>query len=485
VNTKDARASLPLLLEPEFVVDEEGRVADGPVRVEGGRIAAIGPAARRAGAAVVPLTGRALSPAFVNAHSHAFQLGLRGHVEKKDAAHAHDDFWTWRTHMYALANALTPSEMRAVARAAFLDMVRAGFTHVGEFHYVHHAHDDERARPATRDDHAMCDAVVEAAADAGIHLTLLETGYARAAPGKPALAGQRRFVFDRVDAFLAHVDDVARAHPHVTTGFAIHSVRACPLDWIAAISARAAELRAPLHVHASEQTGELEIAMAEHGRSPIAILDDAGALTAKSTVVHATHASDDDVARLAARGAVVCLCPTTERNLGDGLVPARALVDAGVPLAIGSDSQTRIDPLLELAAIEEDERLRVRARSVLVEPGQTLAMRLWPIGTANGARALSSDGGRMAVGAPADLVALSIPSSFAPSGDSSGDALHDDDRAHALDALLVSGTREAVRDVFVGGDHVVRDGRFFTIDEAAVAADARRALAAARKRAAR
>jgi formimidoylglutamate deiminase len=455
---------LPLLLEPEWLVDERGHALDGPVRIESGRIVAIGTHAERAGAVVIPLPGRIVCPGFVNAHSHAFQRGIRGVVENKHESHAHDDFWTWRTRMYALATALSADEMRAVARAAYLEMLRAGYTSVGEFHYIHRASTDGDT----------CAAVAAAARDTGIRLTLLETGYARAGPGKTALPAQRRFVFDGVERFLEHAMATATAvavDDQVRVGLAIHSVRACPLDWIETIAARARSLAWPLHVHASEQQGELAVAMAEHGRSPIAILDDAGALTPLATVVHATHVSAFDVERLARAGATVCLCPTTERNLGDGICPTRDFVDAGIPLAIGSDSQTRIDPLLELAAVEEDERLRLMARSVLVEPGASLAHALMPMGTLAGARALASDVGRLAVGAPADLVSLALPALIDVSS-----------RADALDAILVAGTRADVHDVFIAGVPVVLHQRCVTLDAARIERDAHDALRAARAR---
>lgn len=344
---------------PDVVVDEDGAIA-----IESARPAR-----------------HMVLPGFVNAHSHAFQRCLRGRVEHKTAGREHDDFWAWRESMYAAANTVTVDDLRALSRWCFRDMVRAGVTAVGEFHYLHHVSSDPL--DASR-------AVVDAAHDAGLHITLLETAYARAGHGRPATPGQQRFIFESVEAFLFHVDTVQKrlAGPRTTVGVALHSVRACPRSWIEAVAAYARAAALPLHVHACEQRRELVECREEHGMSPIALLDACGALSPRTTLVHATHLDDDDIRLIAASGASVCLTPSTERNLGDGLARIKDLFDAGVPLCVGSDSHARIDMVDEARSVEDHERLRTEKRTVLVKPGGRLAHTLMPIATKHGAHSL-------------------------------------------------------------------------------------------------
>jgi formimidoylglutamate deiminase len=231
-----------------------------------------------------------------------------------------------------------------------------------------------------------------------LHITLLETAYARAGAGRPATPGQRRFIFENVKAYLSHVDAARSLQgPLCSVGVAIHSVRACPREWIEAVAAYAIDRAMPLHVHACEQTREVEECRAEHGMTPIALLHACGALSARATIVHATHLDDDDVSLIAASGATVCLTPSTERNLGDGLCRTGDLHAAGVPLCVGTDSHARIDMVDELRSLEDHERLRMRKRCVLPRPGQRLAEVLVPAGTVNGARSLGIDLGASSV----------------------------------------------------------------------------------------
>ncbi|MBM4281981.1 MAG: amidohydrolase family protein, partial [Deltaproteobacteria bacterium] len=240
------------------VVDDHGNVRDG----------ALGTA------------DRLRLPGFVNAHSHAFQRALRGRVERRSATNPNDDFWAWREAMYADANAISPVDMEALATWAYLDMVRAGFVAVGEFHYVHADADGDRL--------VMSRALARAARAVGMHLVLLTTAYARAGFGRPAHDGQRRFVFATIDDFLRHADGSrALAGDGVGVGVALHSVRACPADWIHAVAAWARTERLPLHVHACEQRRELDECAAEHGCSPIALLERCGALGPSTTLIHA------------------------------------------------------------------------------------------------------------------------------------------------------------------------------------------------------
>jgi formimidoylglutamate deiminase len=360
---------------------------------------------------------------FVNAHSHSFQRALRGRVEV--AGDGLDDFWSWREAMYQDANAVSADDVEALSAWAFLDMVEAGFVAVGEFHYLHHV---DEADPL-----ASSRAVARAARTAGIRLVLLQTAYARAGFMDPRpTPRQRRFVFASVDAFLDHAAAAREAvdGDGVSSGLSIHSVRACAPDWIEAVADRAQRWGVPLHVHACEQTREVEDCRAHTGLSPIALLDRCGALTPSTTIVHGTHVDDDDIALLAARGCVVCITPSTERNLGDGLARIKDLIDAGIAICIGTDSHARIDIADELRSLEDHERLRLRRRHVLTPPGGRLARALIPAGTAVGARSLGLSGAR-------GSVVLAMP----PEGVAGADV--------GLDAWLVGGSS---RDVVTATD---------------------------------
>ena len=451
------------ILSPEIIVDERGDIVSGSVAIVDGRIAAIGTdVGPLPGDVRIELAGRMLLPSFVNAHSHAFQRALRGRVEQRSVDRPSEDFWSWREAMYGDAARVSCDDVEALAAWCYLDMLRSGFGAVAEFHYVHHDRDGApHAGPA------MSRAIARAARSVGLRVVILETAYARAGVGKVALLEQRRFVFDDVARFVEH----ARAARQecdgdvVTHGLAVHSIRACPRDWIEAVAAEARAWGAPLHVHACEQRAELVACEAEHGMSPLALLEATGALTSSSTVVHATHIDAREIARLAASGAGVCICPSTERNLGDGLCPIEDLVRAGVPLSVGSDSHARIDVTDELRSLEDHERLRLERRNVLVQPGKRLAHAILPAGTVGGATALGLPSGRMQVGAPADLVAVAVPL------EGSGDA------AAGLDAWLVGGSGHDVTDVFVAGARVLKDGRPTHADARAIEERARRVLA--------
>jgi formimidoylglutamate deiminase len=323
-------------------------------------------------------------PGFINVHSHAFQRVLRGRVERRPEGAGKGSFWTWREAMYRAANALTVDDVRTLATWAYRDMVRAGFVAVGEFHYLHDAPSLDAALAMTR-------AMVDAARATGIHLCLLETAYETSAFHTPALPEQRRFVFSGDASFLDFQRAVAREYrgaEGVSIGLALHSVRACPASLIEAVANEAKRTNVPLHIHACEQRKEVHDCVEAHGMSPIAWLDQHGALGPNTTLIHATHLDDADIARIAERGASVCLTPSTERNLGDGLARIGDMHRAGIALSIGTDSHARIDPLDELRALDEQERLRVEERNPLAKPGQRLAEVLMPIGTKNGRRAL-------------------------------------------------------------------------------------------------
>lgn len=328
-------------------------------------------------------------PSMVNAHSHAFQRDLRGVAERPSpAAHAHDDFWSWRTEMFRAVAALDPDAMRAVALRAYREMRAAGYGAVGEFHYVHHEPDGTPYAEAN----VMAHAVADAAAEAGLAIVLIPAAYHRNGwdgADRPPVDGQRRFCDPDVETFLARVEDLRTwAKPRRGVGLAVaaHSVRAVPAAWLASIAAYADAHGLPRHVHAHEQRRELAECEAEHGCSPIALLEQTGFLGPRTSVIHGIHVSPADVATLARSETIVVSCPTTEGNLGDGYLPAMAYRDAGVRLAIGSDSQVRIDPFEEVRELETGARRERQLRTGLLAgaPGGDL----WSELTANGRASL-------------------------------------------------------------------------------------------------
>lgn len=298
-------------------------------------------------------------PAMVNAHSHAFQRDLRGIGERPaPAAHRRDDFWSWRTEMFRLAGSLDPRGMREVAGRVYAEMVAAGYGVVGEFHYVHHQPDGT----PYDEPNAMAVAVAEAALAAGLRIVLLPAAYHRDGwdgADRPPQDGQRRFCDPDPDAFLARVDELrewASGRDGASVGVAAHSVRAVPAPWLEEIAAYAERHRLVRHVHAHEQRRELEECAAEHGCSPIELLERTGFLGPRTSIVHGIHVSERDVELLAASDTIVVSCPTTEGNLGDGFLPAMEYRDAGVRLAIGSDSHVRVDPFEEVRELETGAR---------------------------------------------------------------------------------------------------------------------------------
>ncbi|WP_278236300.1 formimidoylglutamate deiminase [Isoptericola sp. AK164] len=426
-----------------------GGLAAG-VRVEtsAGRVTAVEPGTAPVAADTV-LPGVVL-PGLADAHSHAFHRALRGRT--------HDDggsFWTWRERMYAVADVLTPALYEELATATYAELALAGVTAVGEFHYVHHAPDGGRYD----DPHAMAGALRRAASRAGVRLTLLDTCYLHggldvdgaAGAYRPLAPSQRRFGDGDADAWRTRVEELRSAWAgadDVRVGAAVHSVRALAPDEIAVVAAWAQEHEAPLHAHLSEQPGENQAARSVHGTSPTGVLDAAGALGPRTTVVHGVHLDADDVARLAASGTAVCVCPTTERDLADGLAPVDRLAATGVPLCVGSDQHVAADLLAEARGLEEQARLRTGRRGVLAPAAVVEAA------TAAGHRALGwDDAGRIEVGARADLVAVALDTPAVAGTD-------------PAQLALVAGAGD-VRTVVRDGRTVVRDGRHVDLDVAA------------------
>jgi formimidoylglutamate deiminase len=299
------------------------------------------------------MSGSLRLPGFVNAHSHAFQRALRGKVEG-------GDFWAWRESILDLAKCLAPGHVRESYAATYWEMRAAGYTAVGEFHYV---------------GLAEAKAAVEAARQTGLELVLLLAAYAR--------GGLERFRQESVAHYLRQVEELRAEGARV--GIAPHSVRACPREWLEQLGAYAEREDLVLHVHADEQPREIEECLAEHGLRPLELLSETGCLGPRTTVVHATHADERELDLLAEHGAGVCLCPTTEANLGDGFPPLEGLLARGIPLCIGSDSNVRIDPLEELRELEGTaRRLTLRRNVIPVEE-------LLAIGSTSGARAIGID----------------------------------------------------------------------------------------------
>jgi formiminoglutamate deiminase len=397
-----------------------------------GRLASVRSGVEHPPPGAAALGGLAL-PGLADHHSHAWHRALRGRATG-------GDFWAWRSGMYALAARLDPDRLLALAAAAFAELVLAGVTTVHEFHYLH--------QPP-----GMDDAVCEAARRAGIRLVLLDTCYLRAGfAGEELDPVQRRFSDGDVGAWAARADKLAAAHPDVVLGAAIHSVRAVDPPSLAAVAGWARDRGAPLHLHLSEQPAENEACLAATGRTPARLADDHGVLGPATTAVHCTHVTAGDVALLGPSGTAACLCPTTERDLADGIGPAADLAAAGCRLRLGSDSHAVVDLFEEARAVELDERLATgrRARHA---PEALLAA--------------ATAGAELRAGEPADLCAVGL----------AGVRLAGVDPDDPVPMLVAAATAADVTDVVVGGRHVVRGGAHVDLD---VAAELRAAIAAVR-----
>ncbi|MFY9745964.1 MAG: formimidoylglutamate deiminase [Acidobacteriaceae bacterium] len=396
---------------------------------------------------VVELPGKALLPGFVNVHSHAFQRLIRGKSESR--AVSGKDFWSWRGTMYHAAAQLDPQQVYDVARMAFLEMVLSGTTTVGEFHYLHTA---PNGRPYD-DPNLLSKQVIAAAQSVGIRIVLLRSAYLRSGFELPRDPGQTRF-FETTPEFLANMDALARDYParsaDVRLGVAPHSIRAVPLDDVREIAAWARNRKLPLHMHMAEQVAENEACLREYGATPVALLGKAKLLASDWTAVHAIHITAEETVMLADAGATICSCPTTERNLGDGILAADHVMKAGVRVALGSDSQAQIDPLEDARELDYHLRLTHQQRAILDQiGGQGLAARLFDCATVNGARALAVPSGTLAADSFADFFTIDLRDASI-AGSSAEDLL----------PLIVFGmNRTAIRDVAVNGKLVVRDGR--------------------------
>jgi formimidoylglutamate deiminase len=388
-------------------------------------------------------------PGMANAHSHAFQRGMAGNTEYRLSAR--DSFWTWRSAMYALANRVEPEDLQILATQLFVEMLKAGYTSVAEFHYLHNRRDGE----AYADANALWDAVSAATGTAGIGLTFLPTLYQTSDfGGRPLKPEQSRFNL-ATDAFLhaverrIGVDRGSRSHT-LRTGVAFHSLRAVPLAVLemATRALRDIDATMPVHIHVAEQLLEVQACKRETGRRPIELLLGTGLLTPHWCLVHATHATPGEIEGIAAAGAAVCVSVSTEANLGDGFFDASRFLKLGGRLCIGSDSQSTVNPAEELRWLEYQQRLRKKRRAVLATNADShVGSRLWRDAARYGAEAIGQPAGLLEVGRRADWLVLEAthPSLVGAATDA------------ALDHLLFAGADAAIRDVMVAGRWVIKD----------------------------
>ncbi|MFD0150214.1 formimidoylglutamate deiminase [Streptomyces sp. NPDC055721] len=411
------------------------------LEVTDGRITAVRTGVDTPPPGAVVLRGLTI-PGLSNAHSHAFHRALRGTVQVGSGT-----FWTWREVMYTVAQRLTPDSYFALARAVYAEMALAGITSVGEFHYLHHA----PGGTPYADPNAMGEALIAAAAEAGIRITLLDTAYLSSGFGAAPEQHQLRFTDGTADAWAQRVSAL-KDRDGVRIGAAIHSVRAVPADQLATVARWAQDREAPLHVHLSEQTAENDACLAAHGLTPTQLLAEHGVLGPRTTGVHNTHLTDGDIGLLGSSATGTCMCPTTERDLADGIGPAVALQRAGSPLSLGSDSHAVIDLLEEARAMELNERLRTRTR------GHWTAAALLRAATADGHAALGwPDAGTLEAGALADFttIALDTVRTAGPVP-----------RLAAETAVFAASAAD-VRHTVVAGRHVVRDGAHHSVPDVA------------------
>ena len=406
-------------------------------------------------------------PGMPNLHSHAFQRAMAGLAERRGHARAivpdredqkaaipgrpqqknDDNFWSWRETMYGFAAAIGPDELKAIAAQLYVEMLKAGYTQVCEFHYLHHRPDGTPYAPPE----AMSLALIEAAREAGIALTLLPVLYMSGGFDGRALAErQRRFGHD-VDVYLRLLETLqAHAGTDLRVGIALHSLRAVPERAMREVLASPLASACPIHIHIAEQIGEVQDCLATRGARPVEWLFDHADVDARWCLVHATHLTEAETVQIARSGAVAGLCPTTEANLGDGLFPLAAYLDAGGVLGIGSDSHISVSPVEELRWLEYGQRLQTRHRNIAARhPGDSVGESLWRAALAGGAQASGLSIGAVRAGARADLIVL----------DEASPLLAARNETSMLDSWLFAGNTPLVRDVMCGGHWVVRDFR--------------------------
>ena len=404
-------------------------------------------------ASIIDLPGKALLPGFVNAHSHSFQRLIRGKSESRITSGR--DFWSWRGTMYHVANQLNPQDVYDVARMAFLEMLLAGITTVGEFHYLHNAIDGN----PYDDPNLLARQVIAAAQSVGMRIVLLRTAYLRSGFELPPDPGQIRF-YESGPAFIQNMSSLMDGYPahalKVSFGVAPHSIRAVPLRDLTKIAEWTRLRNLSLHMHVSEQVAENVACIREYGLSPVELLHRERIPSSSFTAIHAIHLTSREIDMLAAADATICSCPTTERNLGDGILSADRVMTAGIRVALGSDSQAQIDPLEDARQLDYHLRLERQERSILDQIAQQpLAERLFECATIHGARSLGVHGGELKPGSCADFFTIDL-NDVSIAGHSTEDL---------LPMIVFSLNRAAIRDVIVGGQFVVRDRKHACQDE--------------------
>lgn len=397
--------------------------------------------------------GRFVLPGMPNLHSHAFQRAMAGLAERQ--THAEDSFWTWRETMYAFAGRIGPEELRAIAAQLYVEMLKAGYTRVCEFHYLHHQPDGTPyADPAT-----MSLALIEAAREAGIGLTLLPALYMTGGfDGRALSERQRRFGHD-VESYLRLVQRLRKMEgANLRVGVALHSLRAVPEEALRAVLASGLVDAAPIHIHIAEQIGEVQDCLALRNARPVEWLLEHAPVDARWCLVHATHMTAEETRRVAESGAVAGLCPTTEANLGDGLFPLKDYLQDGGALGVGSDSHISVSPVEELRWLEYGQRLITRHRNVAVsESSNSVGETLWAESVFGGAQAAGIETGVIEGGDPAAPQAA--PRADLCVLDDAAPLLAGRGAESVLDTFLFAGNANLVRDVMVNGEWIVRDGR--------------------------
>ncbi len=388
-------------------------------------------------------------PGIASAHSHAFQRALRGRTQRSKSAAGAASFWSWRGLMYSIATRVSPEDLHAISRYAFVELATAGITCVGEFHYVHH---DASGAPYTERT-LLSDTVIRAARDAGLRIALLRVVYLRAGFGRALEDAQRRFVDPSIDQALTDVESLRARYasdPSVRIGLAPHSVRAVDRASLTAAATFANERGLPLHMHVSEQRREIRECLAEHGVRPVALLADVGALSDRFSAVHATHLDAQEAKLLGASRSFACVCRTTERDLGDGAPDLGALAAAGARFTTGTDSHASVDPFEEARAMELDERTRSEAREVAIDADGIV-------------RSLTHDA-HASLGFDLDALDDEV---LLDARDPAIDTLVErSDPAAVMDAIAWQASARAVRRVTVAGRTIVLDGRHVDYEEA-------------------
>ena len=424
-------AAIHTVLRPTLLWSEGAFKADHEVVISGDRISKIRPATGPSDWSV------AILPGFVNAHSHAFQRGMRGLGET--FREGQGSFFTWRASMYELVASLDAERAYRTSRTAFEEMLDAGITTVGEFHYIHHAADDDQDARWMLDD-----AVLRAARDAGIRIVLLHCDYVRGGfDDRPLGGGQLRFDTQGLEHYLGSLDRVEKIAegPLQSVAAVSHSTRAVSIDRIAAVHAEATHRGTAFHLHLEEVVQEIDDCRASHGRTPMRLALDHGVIDERTTAVHCTHSNAEDLQDFAAAGARICLCPNTEGNLGDGICDLATMRELGIPIAIGTDLNSRIAPAEDLRWIEYVQRVRHQRRGAVIDHAGRTGSALLDIATVNGAASLGVESGSISAGRFADFVAIDLDHR----------TLEEVDPDHLADAIVMGTGPECLAGTCVGG----------------------------------